>query len=219
MAYQSLSPSQQAVLGNLLSHHPEAATWREEFRADTGLSLGEYFFMRASVWPDEIRSRNGAGYKTWLHYTNYPLRPPDFPLEETLTPDNDVLDGIDAALEGLNGNGDKRARAISLAWLLHLVGDLHQPLHTTALVTDVYPEGDRGGNDFYVMPRARGIRLHAYWDGVLGRDSNLRKARQGAERHAAIEHGAVVPAAVVPVQVVGQGTLLPVRHPPVGLTR
>src|SRR5262249_54451635 len=59
-------------------------------------------------------------------------------------------------------------RAIYLSWLIHLVGDLHQPLHCASLVNSTYPKGDRGGNDFFVKPEDRPINLHSFWDGLLG---------------------------------------------------
>ena len=43
-----------------------------------------------------------------------------------------------------NGSGDLERRAIALAWLFHLVGDIHQPLHTAQLFTAEYSRGDRG---------------------------------------------------------------------------
>jgi hypothetical protein len=52
---------------------------------------------------------------------------------------------------------------------MHLVGDLHQPVHTTALVDDAHPKGDHdGGLDFV---RAKGgntpIKLNSFWDCVV----------------------------------------------------
>jgi hypothetical protein len=55
-------------------------------------------------------------------------------------------------------------RAIDLAWTLHLVGDIHQPLHTTARVTASAPQGDQGGNLFLLDGRNN---LHGYWDGLV----------------------------------------------------
>jgi S1/P1 Nuclease len=45
---------------------------------------------------------------------------------------------------------DPERKAIALAWLFHLVGDIHQPLHTTQLFIVDYPKGDRGGNEICV---------------------------------------------------------------------
>ena len=59
-------------------------------------------------------------------------------------------------------------RAVALAWLLHLVGDIHQPLHCSSRVTpaDTLPRGDLGGNTFALDA---GHNLHAYWDEILDR--------------------------------------------------
>lgn len=45
---------------------------------------------------------------------------------------------------------DPEQRAIALAWLFHLVGDIQQPLHAAQLFTADYPNGDRGANEICV---------------------------------------------------------------------
>src|ERR1043166_6837010 len=37
-------------------------------------------------------------------------------------------------------------KSYDLSWLLHLVGDVHQPLHCASLVSHAKPDGDSGGN-------------------------------------------------------------------------
>lgn len=55
-------------------------------------------------------------------------------------------------------------RAVALCWVLHLMGDIHQPLHTGSLYSAaVFDRGDRGGNG--VPTEAR--NLHSRWDGAL----------------------------------------------------
>jgi S1/P1 Nuclease len=44
---------------------------------------------------------------------------------------------------------DAERKAIALAWLFHLVDDIHQPLHTAQLFTIEYPEGARVGCALY----------------------------------------------------------------------
>jgi hypothetical protein len=58
------------------------------------------------------------------------------------------------------------AGAIALAWLFHLVGDIHQSLHTAQLFTAEYPRGDRGGNEICVRVTQAGqpMDLHKFWD-------------------------------------------------------
>jgi hypothetical protein len=50
----------------------------------------------------------------------------------------------------MKNESDRERKTISLAWLFHLVGDIHQPPHTTQLFTVEYPKGDRGGNEICV---------------------------------------------------------------------
>jgi hypothetical protein len=51
-----------------------------------------------------------------------------------------------------------------LPWLIHLVGDIHQPLHTLARFDQLRPNGDRGGNAVLLNSG----NLHSYWDSRLG---------------------------------------------------
>ena len=132
---------------------------------------------------DEIRrTGNRYDHPTW-HYINYPLSPPNFPLLDAPDRCDDVLSGIQQSAEVLTKPRTSFvSRAAHLSWLLHLIGDIHQPLHATALFPEEFPDGDRGGNDFYVRPANAGIKLHSYWDGLLGTSGDVRSARNDATR-------------------------------------
>ena len=73
-------------------------------------------------------------------------------------------------------------KAIALAWLLHLVGDIHQPLHTVQLFTSEYPKGDRGGNEICVRVTQEGrpMDLHRFWDSVVTSSQTLTRLRNYA---------------------------------------
>ena len=63
-------------------------------------------------------------------------------------------------------------RAIALCWVLHLIGDIHQPLHTGSLYSaHTLVDGDRGGNRIPVQlpggPSGRDLNLHSLWDLAL----------------------------------------------------
>ena len=64
-----------------------------------------------------------------------------------------------------NGTEPER-KAIAIAWLFQLVGDIHQPLHTAQLFTVEYPQGDRGGDEICVRVTQAGqpMDLHRFWD-------------------------------------------------------
>jgi len=64
----------------------------------------------------------------------------------------------------VKNENDSERKAIGLAWLFHLVGDIHQPLHTAQLFTIDYPKGDRGGNEICVRVTQAGqpMDLHKF---------------------------------------------------------
>jgi hypothetical protein len=72
-----------------------------------------------------------------------------------------------------NSQAPMPQRAIALCWVLHLVGDIHQPLHVGSLYsTNRFSDGDRGGNGIDTGNR----NLHARWDRAvssIGVNSNL----------------------------------------------
>ncbi len=63
-------------------------------------------------------------------------------------------------------------------WLLHLVGDAHQPLHAVSRFNHQL-KGDQGGNAELVNVRGAQSKLHALWDGILG-DRGTANAAVGA---------------------------------------
>ena len=59
-------------------------------------------------------------------------------------------------------------RAVHLCWLLHLVGDAHQPLHSSALfTTHRFRNGDHGGN---YLEYSHDYPLHGFWDAQISTD-------------------------------------------------
>lgn len=65
-------------------------------------------------------------------------------------------------------------RSYDLAWLLHLVGDLHQQLHATSRFNSAEPNGDAGGNDVKIscaLSCDSAKELHAFWDDLLSRNN------------------------------------------------
>src|SRR5262249_54722897 len=86
---------------------------------------------------------------------------------------------------------DAERKAIALAWLFHLVGDIHQPLHTVQLFTVDYPHGDRGGNEICVRVTRAGQPMNLTQ--ILGRRDYLK-----SESHPTTErsHGAPKPPGV-----------------------
>jgi S1/P1 Nuclease len=72
------------------------------------------------------------------------------------------------------------ARAIALGWLLHIVGDIQQPLHAAHWASGTYPLSDRAGTLGFVLRKKGGpaIDLHEYWDQILDRPGRANATSQ-----------------------------------------
>lgn len=170
LAWLKLSPDARKAASDILRTHPH---YEEYLVADRPVEIpvDEWAFMRASYWPDWVRSNHSDEYNhpTW-HYISVAFVPPqskfraaDFPCVEP-----NIVTQISACIEKIR-SGAAAEKPLYLCWLIHLVGDIHQPLHCASLWNEAFPEGDRGGNLSLVrvdggMPG----RLHFIWDALLG---------------------------------------------------
>ncbi len=171
IAFDQLPPDARQQIMAILAAHPQMGEWRKHLDFAPVGERDAFLFMSASTWPDEInRAPNPYAHPAW-HYIDYPLTPPDFAFQAGLAPDNNALFAITQSTKTLRdpAAGDE-ARAASLSWLIHLVGDLHHPLHCAEFVTPQYPPptGDRGGNLFFVAVGGQPVNLHAFWDALPG---------------------------------------------------
>ena len=62
---------------------------------------------------------------------------------------------------------EEEAKSYALRLLIHYVGDLHQPLHSSSRLNDKYPKGDAGGNFFKLPSKNTVTNLHAAWDSMV----------------------------------------------------
>lgn len=178
IAWEQMTPRARAAAIALLSHAPEDSDLLDLYPLrGTAAERERTLFVEASTWSDIVRDRDFPERATkyhrgnW-HYVNFFFEDtPQGPRDRTdITGDSvhvvNRLAMLEQAIQDLRRPSAQRA--IDLAWVLHLVGDLHQPLHTTARVTDTEPRGDQGGNLF----RLKGERsnLHSYWDSSISRE-------------------------------------------------
>jgi hypothetical protein len=109
----------------------------------------------AALWPDEHR-RDIPGSAAW-HYVNVPITEAKY--DARFCPSTGcVVSKIDEMRGILSNRASSRSeRRQALRFLVHLVEDLHQPLH-------VGNHADRGGNDLQVRFFGDGTNLHRLWD-------------------------------------------------------
>jgi hypothetical protein len=177
LAWQKMSADQQAKAVSILKKHPHYVEFLKS-ELPSGFTEDEWVFLRAATWPDWVRNHHASQYHhpTW-HYINYPFVPSNSSIDPTShmpgAADANVVNQLGAAAKMVK-NGTQEEQAIFLCWLLHLGGDVHQPLHTAALFNNHFPEGDRGGNLAYVVLHHGGakVELHMMWDGLLGKSTD-----------------------------------------------
>jgi S1/P1 Nuclease len=171
LAWRQLTPEQRATATKLLKAHPHYDEFLSAEKPD-GIDVDEWVFWRAAYWPDWIRNHHTEEFSkpTW-HYISAGFVPPYSKLDAAkleLPPPN-VVTQITEAVDKLR-TGNEQEKPIYLCWLLHLVGDIHQPLHNCSLLSETFPEGDKGGNLSQVrIADGKPVQLHKTFDDLLGR--------------------------------------------------
>lgn len=175
LAWLKLSPPEREQCSEILKSHPHYAEYLAADKPER-LTADEWAFMRAAYWPDWVRSNHSDEFNrpTW-HYVTAAYVPPYSQLKATDLPGSEpnVVTQIPAALTKI-ASGTPAERAVYLCWLLHLVGDIHQPLHCCSQLSELFPQGDQGGN--LALVRVAGgmpVRLHFAWDAMLGEELEL----------------------------------------------
>ena len=197
LAYQHLRPETRARVNALLKLNPYYAKWRAAvpqgaMQADTDRMI----FMIAATWPDQIRSdpqyvddglkggnfpdgpdsSRNIGYadhfrhKYW-HFIDPPYSQDGTPLPPVPIPN--VETQIKAFRAALGSGASDDVKAYDLAWLEHLVGDIHQPLHAITRVSATMPEGDAGGSLLPICAAPCRDSLHLFWDRLVGSQSGI----------------------------------------------
>jgi hypothetical protein len=116
---------------------------------------------QACFWPDTVDDTPEWAWADPLHYVNLPRSDGHYDRQRDCPDGVCITEGIlkYAAELGQSQQGRER-RWQAFAWLCHLVGDVHQPLHTGF-------RDDRGGNRVTVRYRGQSYNLHEFWDHVL----------------------------------------------------
>jgi hypothetical protein len=220
VAYQRLTQPIKDRVDQLLLLNPDRGNWLTLIPPGTSAARTKMMlFMIAATWPDRIKS-DPAYHDDGTHHGN---RPPNDPSASQNTGFDDVArhkywhfidvpfsrDGTAlppiptpnaqeriAVFRGvLASSSPDPLKAYDLSWLLHLIGDVHQPLHCVTRVSATSPEGDDGGNGVTLTAPKN---LHTFWDDVLG---------TGKKPSTAMTAAAQVPAAPA-----GQAGDLDVQH-------
>lgn len=202
-AQGSLDDNAERAIATMLGHSlllppgtfAQLSTWPDDIRAFLDSGKVPPGWGPAEKHEAMMFNRNHKQHRLW-HFVNLPLKGegyPDLrsarkddPVVEFTRPD-DIVHMINTCIELLEAKTESATftRVQALRWLLHLVGDIHQPLHVTSgyyssssnlshpkLITDPVEAltpgvvGDRGGNGLLFSP-TKDDNLHALWDRCL----------------------------------------------------
>lgn len=167
IAYRDLQadPAVRAAILDLLEAHPDRGPFEVAIDRTTGEARARRLFYECARWPDDARG-TAYDHPTW-HYAARPVMGKDAP-----TGSRDAIEGNAIEAFALNfrvladHKASKAERAVALCWVMHLVGDIHQPLHTAQLFSRAYPDGDQLGSKQFVRATAQSepVTLHWFWD-------------------------------------------------------
>jgi beta-galactosidase beta subunit len=142
IAAAHLSPAAKAAVADLLDAKDATSAMTE-----------------VAPWADEIR--RGRGETAHWHFVDIPITSNGYDAARDCADDDCAIAQINKEIAVLKDKTLlKPVRAEALKFLIHFVGDIHQPLHAA-------DNDDRGGNKVTVMVGAKKTNLHAVWDNAV----------------------------------------------------
>jgi hypothetical protein len=198
IAYQNLTPQTRTRVDRLLMLNKMYLTWT---KGVTKKQLGLVAFLRAATWPDCIKEVNcspgytsdggdtppgkptdaqNIGYQdTLMHkYWHFVDEPYSAGSPGQAPPSPNAETEILLLMQAIGTEESDDVKSYDVVWLEHLVGDVHQPLHSTSRFTQNHPNGDAGGNLVAFCAKPCTDELHAYWDGLLGDKPSISEVIQ-----------------------------------------
>jgi len=148
------------VIAGIAEKHLNRKAKREVRKLLEGHTMVYY-----STWMDDIRGDSTYSFATTWHYANVDK---GFTYETmTKEPNGDVITATTLSIDQLkNKNLPDSVRSMYLKFLIHLIADMHCPMHAGRL-------SDRGGNGFPVKWKGANTNLHSYWDSSVLEDARI----------------------------------------------
>lgn len=165
LAYDLLEqrdPAAITAILRLMQAHPDRARFDGQLGGLTGRDRERETFELMAIWPDAVR---GTAYDH-----------PDWHQSQRIV--SSVRSVLPYAFGSAQAqfarnlaiardpNASDADRAVALCWVMHIVGDMHQPLHAGMWMSWRFPITDAGGQWSWVRPApdAEPVRLHRFWD-------------------------------------------------------
>ena len=175
---------------SLISQDPKAyseASLITSFINNNITSSSAQTFVESACWADDLKTQNITLYNPY-HYFDMPYFPSTH-FNITLPSENilSAWNTIKPYLKSTSFDLDPLKSSIFLRFLLHLAGDIHQPMHCISLFSEEFPEGDLGGTLFEVTFKGS-TQLHLFWDTGAGLwDRDFSRPLSGEDRRSLLD--------------------------------
>ena len=136
-------------------------------RARIQMILGDESLAEASTWADEKRSDPAQFWQTTANPWHYVTVPAGRTYAQAgAPPEGDAASALQRFAATIrNPNASREQKKLALRFAIHIIGDLHQPLHAGNGT-------DKGGNDVKVTFFSEQTNLHSVWDsGIIDRQN------------------------------------------------
>lgn len=173
----------------LFMAHPDTSPFWVAAGDAKGKERAKRMFIEGARWADDTKGTI-HDRPTW-HTARWAIVAEDAPPEAKAAAEARKGRPAGQALEALVMNyamlsspeTNPSERASALSWLLHLVGDIHQPLHVSDLYSKAFPAGNAAGTLEYVMDPLNNMPmpLHLLWDSNIYRSTELDDVEQNAQ--------------------------------------
>jgi len=125
--------------------------------------IGDTTIVEIASWADQVRPTPAYKYTAPWHYLEFTLgmNYADFSAHVSSMDENNVYGAMLKCEDDLKSNATtKEQKAVALKFLVHFIGDCHQPMHLSKAE-------DKGGNAVQLQFNGKGTNLHALWDSGL----------------------------------------------------
>jgi hypothetical protein len=175
-------------LGLLFLAHPDPAPFWVAAGEARGEERTRRMFLECARWPDDSKFTNNDRL-SW-HTARWPLLAEDAPPEAKKAVAARNGRPIGQGIEGMalnfamlrNHEATPMELAWSLCWVMHILGDIHQPWHVTELYSAEFPTGNAAASLSYVDDPLTDttIPLHILWDSNYLRTPSLEAVDKAA---------------------------------------
>lgn len=185
---ERMRPELIQPIGLLFLAHPDPAPFWVAAGDAKGTERVRRMFIESARWPDD--SKFTLNDRLAWHSARWAIVADDATPEVRAAAEARKGEPAGQALEALtlnfavlrNSEATSTERALALSWVMHIVGDIHQPMHVSDLFSRDFPEGNAAGTLSYVGdPLGTTIPLHVLWDSNGLRSPNLDSVSVHAE--------------------------------------